>query len=141
MHEVCSAWYWGRVHGGDYSLDYGWVMPRNAEAPVFAPLLIAKGKEIILSTNIMHTELADMVKDSNTGQNYAQSLLITSDNLGVKLRLAISTTRVVESFRLPNLAKWDQFYLRFLADYTMDIEIDGKKDRIQGELLHEYMIL
>ena len=43
--------------------------------------------------------------------------------------------------QLPKAAAWDQYYFRFLGDYRMDIEIDGKKDAVQGEMLHEYMVL
>ncbi|NPU86326.1 MAG: hypothetical protein HPY65_17750 [Syntrophaceae bacterium] len=141
MHEVCSSWYWGRIHSGDYCLDYGWVLPRDPEAPVFAPLLIARGNEIVLSTNIMHTELGNFTKEPKIGQEYANSLVLTTDNLGVKMKLAIDTTRLVETMQLPKAAAWDQYYFRFLGDYRMDIEIDGKKDTVQGELLHEFMVL
>jgi hypothetical protein len=42
---------------------------------------------------------------------------------------------------LPKSVEWDQYYFRFLADYTLDIRIDGAEDREKGELLHEYMVL
>ncbi len=141
MHEFCSSWYWGRIHHGDYCLDYAWVMPRDPQAPIYSPLLIARGSEIVLSTNKIHTELGNMARDPRTGQEYAQSLVITTDNLGVKMRLAIDTTRLVETMQLPKAVEWDQFYFRFLGDYRMDIEIDGKKDTVRGEMLHEYMVL
>ncbi len=117
------------------------MLPRDPEAPVFAPLLIARGNEIVLSTNIMHTELGNFTKDPKIGQEYANSLVLTTDNLGVKMKLAIDTTRLVETMQLPKAAAWDQYYFRFLGDYRMDIEIDGKTDTVQGELLHEFMVL
>ena len=89
----------------------------------------------------MRTELGNMARDTKIGREYAKSLVITTDNLGVKMRLAIDTTRVVETMQLPKAAAWDQYYFRFLGDYRMDIEIDGKKDAVQGEMLHEYMVL
>jgi predicted secreted hydrolase len=141
MHEVCSRWHWGRIHSGDYCLDYGWVFPRDPSGPMFAPLLIAKGREIVLSTNIMHTELGEITKEPKTGQEYAKRLVITTDNLGVKMTLDIATKRLVESMQLPKTVDWDQWYFRFLADYTMDIEIDGAKEKVGGEMLHEYMVL
>jgi len=108
---------------------------------MFAPLLIAKGREIVLSTNIMHTELGEITKEPKTGQEYAKRLVITTDNLGVKMTLDIATKRLVESMQLPKTVDWDQWYFRFLADYTMDIEIDGAKEKVGGEMLHEYMVL
>jgi predicted secreted hydrolase len=141
FHKTFSAWYWGRVHHGDYAVDYAWVFPRDPEMPVFSPLLIARGREIVLSTNIMHTELGNVVKDPTIGREYARNLSVSTDNLGVKMSLAIDTTRLVETMQLPKSAAWDQYYFRFLADYRMDIEIDGVKDTVRGDLLHEYMVL
>ena len=108
---------------------------------VQAQTVESRGGEIVLSTNIMRTELGNMIRDPGIGREYAQSLVITTDNLGVQMKLAIDTTRVVETMQLPKAADWDQFYFRFLGDYRMDIEIDGKKDAVQGEMLHEYMVL
>ena len=105
---------------------------RDPQAPIYSPLLIARGREIVLSTNMIHTELGNMARDPRTGQEYAQSLVITTDNLGVKMRLAIDTTRLVETMQLPKAVAWDQFYFRFLGDYRMDIEIDGKRDTVRG---------
>jgi len=141
MYEFTDSWYWGRVHTDKYAIDYGWVMPREKGAPVISPLLIAKPGEIVLSTDMMHTELQDIMTDETTGKEYAKKLTITSDVEGVKLQLVINSHRVVESIKLPPAADWDQYYLRFLADYELDIDVDGEKDNFTGELLHEYMIL
>ncbi|MCX7634668.1 MAG: hypothetical protein N2Z74_02860 [Syntrophales bacterium] len=141
LHEICSSWYWGRVHHGDLCVDYGWVLPRDPAAPIFAPLMIARGGEIVLSTNIMHTGLSDVVTDPQTGKDYARRLVITTDNLGVKMRLRIHTKRLVEALRLPKAAAWEQYYFRFLADYVLEVEIDGAQSNVCGEMLHEYMIL
>jgi len=141
FHHIFSSWYWGRIHNSQYTVDYAWVFPRDPGAPIFSPLLIAKGRDIILSTNIMDTTLNQLTHDTSIDQDYAKNLIIRTDNLGVKMDLEINTTRVVETMKLPKAAEWDQFYFRFLADYSMNIEIDGKKDAVKGELLHEYMIL
>jgi len=141
FHKTFSAWYWGRVHNGPYSIDYAWVFPRDPAMPVFSPLLIARGNEIVLSTTLMQTELLDIAKDEKLGIDYARKLIIGSDVSGVKMRLEIDTTRVVESMKLPGAATWNQYYLRFLADYRLDLVIDGAADSVSGEMLHEYMVL
>lgn len=141
MYEFTDSWYWGRIHNEKYAVDYGWVMPREKDAPVIAPLLIAKPGEIVLSTDKMQTDLLDIVTDEKTGKDYAKKLVITSETNGVVFRLSINTHRVVESMNLHKVTDWDQYYLRFLADYEMEIDVDGEKDQFSGELLHEYMIL
>lgn len=141
MYEFTDSWYWGRVHTEKYAIDYGWVMPREKDAPVISPLLIARPGRIVLSTDMMHTELQDIVRDEKTGKEYAKKLIITSDAEGVKFNLTLNTHRVVDSMQLPKAADWDQYYFRFLADYEMNIEVDGDRDQTAGELLHEYMVL
>ncbi|MEA3221821.1 MAG: hypothetical protein U9P49_01465 [Thermodesulfobacteriota bacterium] len=140
-YKTFQGWYWGRIHSEKYSLDYGWVLPRDKEAPVVSPLLLARDGEIVLSTDMMHTRLEDFVKDEKTNEEYAKKLTVTSDVKGVNLLLTINTHRVIESMQLPKVADWDQFYYRFLGDYEMNIEVDGVKDHAKGELLHELMIL
>lgn len=141
FHKTFSGWYWGRIHSDDYTVDYAWVLPRQKDAPIFSPLLIARKGEIILSSNQIKAALSNMTKDEKIGQEYAKKLAISADTLGVKLNLIIDTKRLVETMQLPKSVEWDQFYFRFLADYTMDIEIDGEKNTVKGELLHEYMVL
>lgn len=141
FHETFSAWYWGRVHNGPYSVDYAWVFPRDPALPVFSPLLIARRNEIVLSTTLMQTEFFDVVTDQTIGIDYAKRLVVSADAAGVKMTLAIDTTRVVESMQLPSSTAWKQYYFRFLANYRLDLDIDGEKDSVTGEMLHEYMVL
>jgi predicted secreted hydrolase len=140
-HKTFSGWYWGRIHTDQYALDYSCVFPRDPEAPLFTPLLIARGSELVLSSTIMEMKLEDRQKDEKTGRNYAKKLMVTTDVLDVKMNLTIETNRLVESMQLPKSAGWDQFYFRFLADYSLDLEIDGEKDQVRGKMLHEYMVL
>ena len=140
MYELFSGWDWGRIHGGDYTVDFSWCTPRDADAPILSYLFLARGKEIILTTDIMSAEFSNYAHDEATERNYARTLIITTDVKGVKLKLVINTTRVIESMELPPCADWKQHYLRFLADYTMELEIDGSKDKVGGELLHELMV-
>lgn len=141
FYKTFSGWYWGRIHSEDYTVDYAWVLPRDKDAPVFSPLLIARKGEIILSTNRLEAALEDMMHDDKIGQVYAKKMTVTADALGVKLKLIIETTRLVETMQLPKTTEWDQYYFRFLAHYSMDLDIDGNRDQVEGELLHEYMIL
>jgi hypothetical protein len=141
FHRFFSSWYWGRIHNDRYTLDYAWVLPRDQEAPICSPLMIAREGEIILSTNNMDARLTDIVKDPATPPEYARGMVFTTDNVGVKMNLVIQTKRVVDRMQMPKSADWDQYYYRFLADYQMDIEVDGAKDVVAGEMLHEYMVL
>ncbi len=141
MADIFSGWDWGRIHGKDYTIDFSWCMPVDSDAPILSYLFIARGSDIILSTDIMHAEFSDFSHDDNTGQDYARKIIMTADVKGVKLKLQMNSTCLIESMEIQTSAAWKQYYLRFLADYNMEIEIDGKEDRVSGELLHELMLL
>jgi predicted secreted hydrolase len=141
LHKLCKKWYWGRLHGKKYTIDYAHTYAKPDDAPDTGQIMIARGKDIILSSTIMNTRLENMVIDEKTGQQYARKLTLTGDALGVEFQLAIQTKRLVETMLLPKSVEWDQYYFRFLADYTLEIKIDGVQDMEEGELLHEYMVL
>lgn len=141
FHQTFQNWYWGRIHDDKYTVVYGWVVPKDKDAPVVSPLLIARNDEIILSTNMMDIELEDFAVESKTGKEYAKKLTLISNVRGVNLSLLVNTHRVIEVMQLPKAVDWGQFYYRFLGDFEMNIEIDGEKDQVKNELLHELMIL
>jgi len=140
-HQTFRAWYWGRIHHERYALDYGWVLPREEGNPVVAPLLIARENEIVLSTNMLSVELLDEQTEEKLGQKYARRLLLKADAKGVQLNMDIRTHRIIDTVMLPKVTDWNHYYYRFLADYTMEIVIDGKSEKMQGEMLHELMLL
>jgi hypothetical protein len=141
FHEVYRGWYWGRIHQEPFAVDYAWVLPRNEEAPVLAPLLVARPGEILLSTNRLEAELGNIRTEPRFGRPYAGSLRLKGAGCGVSLSADIRIRQVVEGMKLPRVTDWEQHYLRFLADYEMDLEVDGASHRLQGELLQELMWL
>lgn len=141
FYNIYRRWYWGRIHSEKFSIDYATVLPRDEEAPLFNPLLLARENEIVLSANCLGVDLRDIEKDEKLGQEYARTLLLGIDALGVKLDLQINVQRLIESMQLPQVADWNHYYYRFIADYEMDVVIDGAAERVTGELLQELMIL
>jgi predicted secreted hydrolase len=139
--KTFQFWYWGRIHHARYAIDYAWVAPRREGAPVHAPLMIARDGEIVLSTNKLNMEFADEQKDAATGQAYARRLFLNASAAGVELDMRIVTRRVIESAQLPQVTEWPHYYLRFLADYEMRVSVDGEAETVQGQLLHELMLL
>lgn len=141
IEELFENWYWGRIHDGIYCIDYGWVKPRNPEMPIIAPLLIATQDKILLSTNMLQAELMEEKVDEVFGRKYANRLLLTAEAEGVSARIDIDSKRIAERLKMPEVAEWEQHYYRFIADFVMEIEVDGKKTQSKGEMLHEFVLL
>ena len=141
LYRRYAGWCWGRIHDGVYTIDYAWTVPKVTGAPIFSPLMIACKDNVVLSTDKLEMAVDESAQDETFHQQYARKLTFTADALGVRMKLAIVTEQLLHSFRLPKITEWDEYYFRFLCDYLIDLEIDGKRDQIKGKHLHEYMIL
>ena len=140
MEDPYWGWYWGRIFDPKFTLIYGWVIPRDAGMPVTSPLLLARGEEIILSTDQWQLTVEETKKDEKYGFDMPMRMKLACEGPGVKLDGVMVTNEVVEELRLP---RGDGFfhYYRFLADYQATILVDGTKEEVSGETLHELMIL
>lgn len=138
--DLISWWDWGRIHGGRYTIDFSQVVNKAEDAPLIPFMFLARDKEVILTTDMAHYDFSDYAHDDTTGKDYAKRIVITTDVKGVKMNLDIRTKRVLEVMNPMPEAKVKFYYLRFLADYDLQVEIDGEKDQVKGELLHELMI-
>lgn len=141
FHEIFWGWYWGRIQNPKYTIVYGWVIPKDKTGPIVTPLLIARDGELLLSTNTMEGKCLEIGKDEKFQREYPTHLTLTTDAQGVKMNLGITAHRLIEAMQLPPSTDWPQYYNRCLAHYKLDLEVDGKKDLLEGEFLHETMLL
>jgi len=141
-YKTFSSWYWGRLHSQRYALDYAWVIPRLAEAPVLAPLLIMRDGKILLSTNMLEARLKDIRVEPQFQRQYAGLLELSVAAAGVELNMEVKVKRVIVAVKLPPVADWEQHYYRFLADYRFRLKVDNEaEDEVAGELLQELILL
>ena len=140
MDNPFWGWYWGRIFDPKYTLIYGWVIPKDPEMPVTSPFMLAKGNEIVLSTDQWTMTVEESQKDEQYGFDMPMRLRLTCDGPGVSLDGVLVTNRVVEVQKLPH-GESDYYYYRFLADYSAAITVDGETEQVQGEILHELMIM
>lgn len=141
VHETFDKWFWGRISNDKYIFCYGWVLPRDAGKPIISPMLLARDNELILSTDMMQVELSDNAVEEHYSQEYPRVQRISCDTSGIKLNIEMKAKRVIEYLKLPKTTDHRQYNYRFLSDYKMQVDVDGKKDTFEGELLHEFVKL
>lgn len=140
MEEPFRGWFWGRLFDPTYTLIYGWVIPREADRPVVSPFMLAKGREIVVSTDKMILAVQEFQPDDTFGFAMPMRLTISCNGPGVEVNCQLVTKRVVETLELP---RGDGFfhYYRFLAEYRAHITVDGVEEEVSGETFHEAMYL
>ncbi|MGB9617987.1 MAG: hypothetical protein ACPL7J_11765, partial [Desulfomonilaceae bacterium] len=140
MEKPFKAWYWGRLFDEQFTIIYGWVMPRDPGLPIVSPFMLARGSEIVLSTDLIHLIATETRQDEEFGFSLPMGLQILAEVENVKVDCRLKTERVVETLELPRGEKFFHYY-RFLATYHADISIDGIRRQAFGETFHEAMYL
>jgi|UniRef100_A0A7C4EVW7 hypothetical protein len=140
MEKPFKAWYWGRLFDEQFTIIYGWVMPRVPGLPVVSPFMLARGSEIVLSTDLIHLIVTEIHDDKKFGFSLPMGMQILADVDNVNVDCRLKTERVVEALELPRGGKYFHYY-RFLATYDADVNLDGTRHRASGETFHEAMYL
>jgi hypothetical protein len=140
LEEHFWGWYWGRIFDPKYTLIYSWVIPKEKAAPIVSPFLLGRDGEIVLGTDQIEVTIEESKKDEQFGMEIPQRVRLTCHGEGIHVDGVLTTERVVETLCLPR-GENSYHYYRFLATYQASIEIDGQKDEVAGETLHEYMLL
>lgn len=140
MEGPFSGWYWARLFDPNYTLIYGWVMPRDKRIPVVAPCMLAKGSEIVVSTDQISVTVEETRRDDRYGFDLPVHQRIRCEGPGVDLEVSLATGKAVEALELPRGESCFHYY-RLLGSYEASIEVDGIKEECSGETFHEMMVL
>jgi hypothetical protein len=140
LEERFWGWYWGRIFDPKFTLIYGWVIPNKNESHIVSPFFLGKGDQIIVGTDKIQVDVEETKKDKQYGWEIPMRLRVRCHGEGVEVDGVLETERTVETLKLP---RGDHFYhyYRFLASYQAKIMVDGQKDNLSGETLHEFMLL
>jgi len=140
MEGPFKGWYWGRLFDPTYTLIYGWVIPRKHGLPIVSPFMLAKGSDIVLSTDDILLIVEESKVDPTYGFDIPERLRIVCNGPGVEVDCQLITKRTVEVLELPRGNRFYHYY-RFLAEYHARIAVDGTSEDVSGETFHEAMFL
>jgi hypothetical protein len=147
MNRNFGGWSWGRFFVKEYSGIFSCSFPIhvtsssepqvNGHTGVF---YLAKGNQLILCTEKIEFITEKESFDELTGQPVATKLVLkgAEDNCSAKCEFQVQ--KIVERDHL-KFAGWNTHNWRFLDTYTAEITLDGKKDMISGQMLHEKFLL
>ncbi|WP_084759936.1 lipocalin-like domain-containing protein [Nocardia mangyaensis] len=154
MKRIIDRWHWGRLYTDEYSLLYANVLTQPQRGGhAIAPLMLARGAEVVLSTG--ETVLTEGPKryDSIAGREFPEWIdLRVPDQLELRLTVEsvihahdlLDDVPVVRSRVLrPLLHKviGHPAYFRFRSSFELTIHRDGAVDRQSGTTLHELVAL
>lgn len=97
-----SRWTWGRVVDNEWTLIFGDLVGPGSSSPRVTPFMLARGDEVLLSTDYVHVQGTESVREPRTGVHYFRHLhLATEQSPVVKLTLTARRTMEALDFAAP----------------------------------------
>jgi hypothetical protein len=147
MNRSFGGWTWGRFFDKTYSGIFSCSFPVHV-TPSSEPqlnshsgiLYVAKGSELVLCTEKIELVTKEESFDELTGQIIGTKLLLSGREDGSAATCEFTIQRVVERDHL-KFSGWNSHNWRFLDSYDAEIAVDGKKESVSGQMLHEKFLL
>ncbi|GAA5056009.1 lipocalin-like domain-containing protein [Nocardia callitridis] len=154
MRKIIDRWHWGRLYVEDYSLLYAVVLTqRGCGSARIAPVMLARGEEILLSTGTTVLTEGPAVYNATAGRCYPSHIdLCVPDQLDLRLTvesvidardllddIPLVRTRLIKP--LMHRFVGHPGYFRFRSDFELTVHTDAGSDRRTGSTLHELVAL
>jgi predicted secreted hydrolase len=152
LPSVMDHWYWGRAHVGGYTLIFVEQIASKkygcARIPVF---LLAKGDQVLADDSTYFTMQARNFVHHSGGREYPREVDFTwrrgRDWVTLKLREPDLIEAVSLLSILPPAKRWlarlftNPYYFRFNTALDLEIDLNDRRDSLQGPALYEIMML
>jgi hypothetical protein len=150
---MLDHWYWGRAHVGDYTA----IFVQMVTAGIFGfgavklpTLYLADSERIITGDGFpLHLVTSDFVEGPG-GRTYPTKLDFDWQTEEGRIHLKLRNPELIESIDtlsdVPSVLKplvhlvLNPYYYDFLADFELDIDLEGIKARENGKALFEQML-
>ncbi|MBB5917824.1 putative secreted hydrolase [Nocardia transvalensis] len=154
MKKIIDRWHWGRLYDDEYSLLFADVLTqRQRGAHEIAPLMLARGDEIVLSTG--ETVLTEGSKRFHpvAGREYPEWIeLRVPDRLELRLTVGsvIHAHDIIDDFPIVRSRPIKPLihrlighpaYFRFESAFELTVHTEGGTDKRTGTTLHELVAL
>ena len=150
FQTIIDYWMWGRVYSKNYTVAYAFIQCNDKVGNhAVKVLMLADGKEVILSTGEFDFEKEDLEYNSITNYQFPRKIKIHAAN---ELEAVLQVTKVLEAqdmlenyhpllrFVAKNMLGLKPGYFRLVSDFELEVTRNGKVTRETGTTLHEIVL-
>ena len=148
--KIIDYWMWGRVYSRSYTVSFAFIQcNEKMDNHAVKVLMLAKGREVILSTGQFDFIKTDFLYNSKAKHSYPKNLAIEVPNeLEVKLSVknVLESQDMLENFNpllrlvAKHMLRLRPGYFRLQSNFEINMTRDGKTDRETGRALHEIVL-
>jgi len=148
--RIIDYWMWGRVYSKSYTLSFAFIQCNDKmDRHAVKVLMLAKGKEVILSTGEFDFIKEDFEYNPVAKHRYPRKVTIRVPG---ELEATLSVNKVMEAedmldnfnpvlrFIAKNIVRLKPGYFRLVSDFSLRITRKGKTPIETGTTLHEIVL-
>ncbi|MCK5150378.1 MAG: hypothetical protein KAQ65_00995 [Candidatus Thorarchaeota archaeon] len=145
--RMIEHWMWGRIYSDNFTVSYAYIRCNKAvDNHAIKTLMLAKGKDVILSTGEFDFTPEDYEFNEKAGHYYPNSVTIRVPD---KFETVLKVGRIFEAedmldnfspvlrFLAKNLLRLKPGYFRLDSNFTLSVNHEGQTYEEQGSTLHE----
>ncbi len=150
FQSIIDYWMWGRVYSESYSLSYAYIQcNKKAERHAVKVLMLARGKDVVLSTGDFTFTKKDFEYNARAKHSYPHEIIIEVPN---EMRASLKVEKVIEAEdmleRFPKLLqvlakvllRLKPGYFRLQSAFDLEVQENGKARKEIGSTLHEIVL-
>lgn len=141
MHDSLQRWFWGRFHHPDYTMIYYYHYPARQGEADESRFYLAKGDKPILTPSKFSIKSTGELHDEVYHKSMPRDIEIAAGENDVQFKCNIYGKGLSTRSEMLYGAPWPQYYWRLVAEYTAEVTVGGKTDKIKGIPNSEYMLL
>jgi hypothetical protein len=141
---------WGRIYSKSFTATYAYIQCNDrVDHHTVKVLMLADGKEVILSTGEFEFFKEDFEYNSRAGYHYPRRIIISAPR---ELEVNLTVKNVLEAqnmlenyhpfvrFIASNILRLKPGYFRLVSDFELEVMHEGKTAKEAGTTLHEIVL-
>lgn len=146
FNKIIKTRYWGRAFFNGYSVIFDeLVLQKNINRPMVGTLYVSRGDKILyesyLNPNDIDFEKTEPEKDPHSPLTVYKNFSTHYQGSGKEITVRVAAERDITPIQLTGSIEnilQQAVYRRYLGPAFLEINIDGKKENLEGKVIWEY---
>jgi predicted secreted hydrolase len=150
FQKIIDYWMWGRIYSQSFTVAYAYIQCNDRlDNHAVKVLMLADGREIILSTGEFNFEYQRLEYNSLAGYQFPRRTIISAPP---ELNVTLDMTKVLEAqdmlenyhplvmFLAKNILHLKPGYFRLVSDFELEVDRGAGIKKETGKTLHEIVL-
>jgi hypothetical protein len=140
FQKIIDDWMWGRIYSESFTVVYAYIQcNEKVDNHTVKVLMLADGREIILSTGEFDFDKKDFEYNSRAKYEYPRKIIISAPH-ELEAQDMLENYNPVVRFIAKNILRIKPGYFRLVSDFELKVTRGDKTTKETGMTLHEIVM-